>query len=227
MNTISTGSNRLICFGDSITQGVDLPINLHWPTVLAARLKEAGSPISEVYVKGVGGNTAALAMDRINADLGPLLPAIVLVEFGINDAYVNPWARQPRSSLENFVTHMESIVRYIREARGKPLFVGHHPLVPHAHKHLQGNRRSIVENVAPYTKALEGLATKLDVPLLDLAAELEADFCAALHPDGIHLAAASSAMYGEAVFRGLQKIFGPVGPSHGGVRSVAAPTIYA
>ncbi|CAN5438601.1 hypothetical protein BH09VER1_BH09VER1_46340 [soil metagenome] len=208
MNATASGSNRLICFGDSITQGVDLPINQHWPTVLAACLKNVGSPIADVYVKGVGGNTAALAMDRINADLGPLLPAIVLVEFGINDAYVNPWAQQPRSSLENFVTHMESIICYIRAARGKPYFVGHHPLVSHTHKHLQGNRRSIVENLKPYTWALEGLAIKLDVPLLDLHSELGSEFCASLHPDGIHLAGASSALYGEAVFRCLQKVVG-------------------
>jgi lysophospholipase L1-like esterase len=197
---------RIICFGDSITNPADLPVNFHWPSVLASRLNAGGPPVKEVFFRGLGGITSAIGMDRIITDVGPLLPALVLLEFGINDAYVNPWSTKPRNDVSGYLAQMEAMVTFIRAREGEPVFINNHPLLAIPDQHTQGNGRSIVENLKGYRAELKKLARRLKVPLLDLPSELGPDFRSALHTDGIHLTPASSVMYGEAVFRFLSKL---------------------
>lgn len=191
--------DRIVCFGDSITEGFDLPVTHHWPKVMVDELSARGFAVGEVYARGVGGNTAAMGMDRIDTHLGPLLPGMVLLEFGINDAYVNPWASAPRSSLDQFVAQLQAMIVYIRSKGGVPVLLNNHPLLAHADRHQQGNGRSIVENLGPYRVAARVLAKQETVPFVDLDSALGQEFLAALHPDGIHLTPASSLLYGKAV----------------------------
>ena len=104
---------NIVCFGDSITQGQGLAENHRWTARLAFLLEERFPGRFDVFNKGVGGNTTALALDRIQTDVLPLLPAIVLIEFGINDAYVYPWCRTPRVGLKDFRANLEEIIRQV------------------------------------------------------------------------------------------------------------------
>ena len=87
---------RIICFGDSITQCQGFAEADRWTARLAFLLEKKLPGQWEVYNRGVGGNTTAMALDRFQTDVLPLLPGFVIIEFGINDAYVLPWCRTPR-----------------------------------------------------------------------------------------------------------------------------------
>ena len=84
---------RVICFGDSITHAQDCAEADRWTTQLAFQLEQASPGRFEVFNRGIGGNTTALGLDRIQNDVISLLPGLVLIEFGINDSYVFPWAK--------------------------------------------------------------------------------------------------------------------------------------
>jgi lysophospholipase L1-like esterase len=118
---------NLICFGDSITQGAGLAENHRWTARLAFLLEERFPERFDVFNRGVGGNTTAMALDRIQADVVPLLPAIVLIEFGINDAYVYPWCKTPRVGLKDFRRNLEEIIRQVLSSGGHPRLIINHP----------------------------------------------------------------------------------------------------
>ncbi len=198
--------HRLVCYGDSITQGYDLPANLHWPAILCELLAESSTDRLEIFVRGVGGNTASMGMDRIENDLRSVLPATVLLEFGINDAYVNPWSESPRSTVENYRIQMESMVAYVLKQGGHPVLINNHPIARRTEAHRQGNGRLLADNMEAYRSAIIELAARLELDLIDLAALLGHEFLDTLHADGVHLTPESSRLYGEAVYQGLQSL---------------------
>lgn len=206
MSSAPHSFTRIVCFGDSITEGADIPVTHHWPKVMAEQLLALGVQVEEVYARGVGGNTAAMGMDRIDAQLAPLLPAVVLLEFGINDAYVNPWATEPRATVEQFTAHISAMIRYVRCKGGTPILLNNHPLQWNADLHSQGNGCSIVQNVLPYREAVRRLPQSENVALLNLEAALGDEFISSLHTDGIHLGLESSLLYGRAVAATLWSI---------------------
>ena len=92
---------RIVCFGDSITHAQACAEAHRWTTQLAFQLEKASPGGFEVFNRKIGGNTTELALDRIQNDVIPLLPGLVLIEFGINDSYVFPWARILRVALSS------------------------------------------------------------------------------------------------------------------------------
>jgi lysophospholipase L1-like esterase len=77
----------IVAFGDSITRGYGVPVGTGWVELLSARLQGTPEkPGVSVFNAGGNGNTSAEGMSRIEADVLPHLPGLVLVEFGGNDA---------------------------------------------------------------------------------------------------------------------------------------------
>ena len=97
-----------------------------WTTQLAFQLEKASPDGFEVFNRGIGGNTTALALDRIQNDVIPLLPGLVLIEFGINDAYVFPWAKIPRVALSGYMENLAEILRQVRAAHGEAVLIINH-----------------------------------------------------------------------------------------------------
>ena len=155
----------IVCFGDSITKGQGLPDAHRWTTRLAFLLEEKFPGIFEIHNRGVGGNTTALALDRIQSDVIPLLPAIVLLEFGINDAYVFPWSAKARVSLAEF--------RQLTARSGRPFLIVNHPVTPRTDLHQQGNGKSIASNLRDYNAAIRSAAKTHRLGLLNFPHRLE------------------------------------------------------
>ena len=73
---------NIICFGDSITEGAEFPANVRWTSLLQNKLNEVKPDTFQVHNRGIGGNTSAQAFDRFLSDVMPLLPGVLLIQFG-------------------------------------------------------------------------------------------------------------------------------------------------
>ncbi len=195
---------NIICFGDSITQASGVPDAARWPVVLQNLLDNWRPGEFAVYSRGVGGHTCVQGFDRMHGDILPLLPGIVLLEFGYNDAVIYEFTREPRVSLAEFHGKMTEIMRVIATRGGQSVLI-----VNHTERSVlqQGDGRSYSEGYAPYDAAIRELSAKLNVPAIDLPAMMRDrgvnldDF---VTPDGIHLSVAGNRTYAEMVFDGLQ-----------------------
>lgn len=178
---------RIVCFGDSITQGHDLGDDKRWTGLLAKAL-----PGHEIVNRGSGGNTTAMALDRIVGEILPLLPAIVVVEFGLNDCALYPGRRRNRVSLAEFRENYSEILDLCAAAGGRCLLIANHKVSQPCER--QGNGRTRQENAEPYNQAIRDLARERSLPLLDIAART-VDHAALLHEDGVHLNETGNRVY--------------------------------
>lgn len=191
---------NLIFLGDSITQALGTPENSRWTAVFARRLELVAPSRYEVWNRGVGGDTTTMVLDRLARDVLPLLPATVVIELGINDAYVFPWRRTSRVSLAEFTHNYGELVTLITEAGGRVILIVNHEITEPSHE--QGNQHSISDNLAPYQEAIRALGRQHAFPLIDLPQIQAAQGIPAkawLSEDGIHLTPAGNRRYGELV----------------------------
>lgn len=204
----------LVCFGDSITECAGYSETDRWPARLAFLLESRSPGKFNVHNRGIGGNTTALALDRIDRDVLPLLPGIVLIEFGINDAYVFPGHRIPRVSLHDYGRNIREIVRLVSE-KGRPVVILNHPVTGEQHLHRQGNGGSIANNLAPYQDALREIVCGqrlacVDLPRLFREQDISPELF--LSSDGVHLSPEGNGIYARLVFEDLIRLIaGPEG----------------
>ncbi|MCI0347325.1 MAG: GDSL-type esterase/lipase family protein, partial [Chloroflexi bacterium] len=93
----------VVFFGDSITGGHGLPLEVTFPHRLGAAL---GRPVRNA---GVSGDTTAGALQRLGSDVLAHRPKLVVVELGANDAFRRVPSAQ---TLQN----LRTIVRRVRES---------------------------------------------------------------------------------------------------------------
>lgn len=199
--------NRIVCFGDSITASTDSPEGGRWTSRLQRLLDGEGGGEWQVYNRGIGGNTTWQGLDRFDADLQPLLPAFVLIEYGFNDASIPSGRRIPRCALPAFRENLTEMVRLIRAARGVPLLIVNHPIADN--KTPQGNNRTYLQNFAPYQKAIRQVAKATKTPAIDLERKMiraGVDLPAILAEDGLHLSPAGNKVYADFVFAEFRRL---------------------
>ncbi len=112
-NLDSAGRN-VICFGDSLTEGVGASPGHDYPTLLS---RELGS---EAINAGVGGDTTQMALDRIDRDVLQRDPRLVIVELGGND-FLQKVAR------DQIFANLDEIVRRIQKKGAMVVLVGVQP----------------------------------------------------------------------------------------------------
>lgn len=195
---------NIVCLGDSITEGREFAPSERWTARLQVSLDQWRPGRFRVYNRGVGGDTTAQGLDRFNADVVPALPAVVLVQFGLNDANIYDWADGPRVSLARFRENLRTLHARIHDGGGRCVYVVNHRLGPVGG--LQGNGRSYLENVAPYDPAVREVARSLEAWSIDLSELMHArriDAQGFVAADGLHLSARGNRLYAELVFAGL------------------------
>lgn len=99
-NRHSAGEN-IICFGDSITQGVGAQPGEDFPSLLAKKLTQP------VINAGIEGETTRDALARLSTDVLEKNPKLVIVEFGGND-YLQKIPKE--ETLQNLDKLVEAIV---------------------------------------------------------------------------------------------------------------------
>lgn len=87
---------RIVCLGDSITYGEDLPSAQSYPAVLATLLQEAHPDLDVVVINaGIRGHTSVQGLSRLKRDVLWYKPHVVLSAFGVNDANLGYWPLDP------------------------------------------------------------------------------------------------------------------------------------
>ncbi len=195
---------NVICFGDSITEGNEFPEDLRWPSLLQEMLEGLKPGRFHVHNKGVSGNTTALALDRVDEDVLPLLPGMVLVQFGLNDANVYTWARKPRVCISEFRRNLYEFYRVITRHRGTCVFLVNHAIGDVTDK--QGNKKSYYDNFQPYNQAIRTLAIDLKTPYIDLyeiirERQINLDYFVSL--DRCHLTLEGNQKYAQMVYESI------------------------
>lgn len=189
----------LVAYGDSITQGHKLDERLRWTTMLQQRLDDQQpGRAPRVINAGVGGNTSAEGLARIDRDVLAHQPRLVLVEFGGNDATPEP-ARHVTP--EAYARNLHTIHDRITTQAGRVVFVTFPPIINDWHAwrdnpafQTPGGLDGCVET---YRQITRDTAAALTCPLFDLdhllrqAGQRDGQSTYIL-PDGVHLTPAGN-----------------------------------
>lgn len=205
-------ATKIICFGDSITEAAEFPPQQRWPTLLQAKLDAWISGRFTVHNRGIGGDTTARAFDRLESDVLPLLPGMLLVQFGFNDANVRDWTLVPRVGLDEFRKNLREFYRLAVDAGGKCAFIVNHTIARVAGR--QGNSRSYNDNLEPYNMAIREVARACAAPTIDLPAMLaqqQLTLERVLAEDGMHLSISGNRIYADLIFAALRQILARTG----------------
>lgn len=198
---------NVICFGDSITEGAEFSEQDRWTTLLEIKLDAAKPGVFKVHNKGIGGNTSAQGFDRIETDVLSLLPGIVLIQFGFNDANVRDYSIEPRVGLAEFEKNLKEFHRIVKAHNSIPLFVLNHTIGEVEGE--QGNGESYNDNCVAYNAAIRRIALALDAGLIDIPLQMTLrsisteDFVA---EDQIHLSLQGNYDYADIIYTGLNEI---------------------
>jgi lysophospholipase L1-like esterase len=201
---------NIICFGDSISEQHNASFRDAWPSRLQAKLNAVSPEKFNVFNRGRGGNTTAIALERIEADVKPWLPGLVLVEFGVNDANVRGFRKTSRVGLSEFAANLREIHRYVVLHGGECIFMAIQ--LPEsdcttAQRYVQGNGKSFRTNYSSYRSAMRRIARNLGIECIDISSLLAKKRMKAkniVNADGIHLNASGNIFYAEAVFSHLR-----------------------
>lgn len=118
---IARESLSIVAFGDSVTLGVHVQPGETYPARLQGLLDlRYGRGFAEVTNAGVGGNTSAAGLARLERDVLALKPDFVLANFGLNDSCKTA-AGMYRVGPDQFRANLLEIVRRCRAAGAEPV----------------------------------------------------------------------------------------------------------
>ena len=150
----------MICIGDSLTEGTDIPVGHTWPALVANTLG------IDVISRGIGGDTTAGMLARFYPDVVADRPSFVFILGGTNDLW---WGWEVRT----IVGHLFSMVVQARHHDVTPI-IGT-PLPVHTAAAAANDFSPPWEGYERLGEKMEDLCTRLhrqgaesDVPVVDL-----------------------------------------------------------
>jgi lysophospholipase L1-like esterase len=192
------GKPRIVCFGDSITAK-------GYPEVLAKSLGQ------EVVNAGVGGNTTAMALKRLEKDVLDRKPGVVVILFGTNDSRVaEPKVCVP---VEKYEANLKEMIDKCQSAGAKVIVCTPPPIdpVPYFKRHPKdpydkaGGLEKILDD---YRAAARRAAESKKAAVVDLATLLaKEDWMAA---DGVHPTEKGTTIIAGLVADGVKASIAPV-----------------
>ncbi len=198
---------NIICFGDSITEGAEFPVNVRWTTLLQKKLDISKPDVFAVHNRGIGGNTSAQGFDRFASDVLPLLPSVLIIQFGFNDANVKDFSIVPRVGLAEFKKNLKEFHRIARDNNSLPVFILNHSIGEVDGK--QGNGKTYNENIAPYNNEIRKIANELKTDLIDIPLQMsirDIDINNFVSADQIHLSIEANHDYADIIYTSLKQI---------------------
>jgi len=103
--------DRLVCFGDSITQGGDGPTG--YVGMLRSAFSKAGHPAVTVINAGIGGNRVPDLQARLEHDVLAKAPTVVFIYIGINDVRA-PYG-SPDTPTDRFANGLRAIITALQQ----------------------------------------------------------------------------------------------------------------
>ena len=156
----------IVSLGDSITLGTRAGVTDEqtFSHLLEQKLIASGREV-RVVNQGVGGETTAGALARLDRDVLALKPAIVVVMYGTNDCWVDAGKKESRLSEEEFERNLTELVKRLRAAGVEPILMTEPCYArksPANGLGEHGNRR-----LSSYMDACRHIAMRQDVLLVD------------------------------------------------------------
>lgn len=156
-------SPKVVCFGDSITQQ-------GYPQQLGRELA------LDVVNAGVGGNSSAAGLKRLQKDVLDQKPAVVVILFGTNDTRLD--APKVHVPLDQYVMNLTSMAQACRKVGAKVVICTIPPINAEAYfkRHERdkfdaaGGLEAVLDR---YRDAARALAKKNKLAVVDLAERLE------------------------------------------------------
>lgn len=162
---------KIVCFGDSVTQGVPhCHVNDTFVKVLERRLTQRRDQAQRVLCinSGVGGENTAEGLARIQPAVFDHEPDIVIVEFGLNDIRYEP---EKTIGPEQFAANLQTIHQLITDAGATVIFTTPNVIINAYHPYSQGT--DYYDRWGGCNGAVEEYAGIVR----DVAAELDAALC--------------------------------------------------
>lgn len=212
---------KIVCLGDSITGQPNLAGYLKWSFVLEAMCDAAKGPGRvQVVNRGIGGDTSAGALKRLQGDVLDERPDVVVILLGGNDA----GQKRPQADVK---ADLETIVRKVKGAGAKVLLLQYavlpNPAQPEtAWVHLDGNNVLIAEIAGAEQVPLLNMATAMGDALKNQqvselkgldeegVATWETQPLAQQHlvsaTDGVHLSPGGELVFARSIFEKLSRL---------------------
>ena len=198
---------NIICFGDSITEGAEFPVNVRWTSLLQKKLDAAKLDVFRVHNRGISANTSAQGFDRFDSDVLPLLPGVLIIQFGFNDANVKDFSMVPRVGLAEFEKNLKEFHRIAKDYNSVPVFILNHSIGEVDGK--QGNGKTYNENIILYNNEIRKIANELKTDLIDLPLQMslrDIDINSFVSADQIHLSIEANHVYADIIYTSLKQI---------------------
>jgi lysophospholipase L1-like esterase len=134
MMEMAAGEIKIVCFGDSVTQGTPhVPEADTFPALLQRRLDfmqgDAGWRV-EVINSGVGGENTAEGLARFDSSVAAHGPRVVSIEFGLNDIRPEP---EKLIGRDDFAANLHEIVRRCRDLGAEVALMTPNPIIDSLH----------------------------------------------------------------------------------------------
>jgi lysophospholipase L1-like esterase len=194
----ATPPERIVAFGDSITRGYGVAAGEGWVERLSDDLRrDPKTAAISVFNAGGNANTSAEGLARFDRDVLPHLPALVLVEFGGNDAVDD----HRHVGVDRFEENLREIHHRVTTHGGEIILVTFPPVIDAWHvsgaKPYYLKRGGLDHEVERYRERTRTLAREMKLPLFDLdqfvRRSIATDGAATwIDPDGVHLTPAAN-----------------------------------
>jgi lysophospholipase L1-like esterase len=200
---------NIVCFGDSITHARAFAEGDRWPTILQFKLNGWQPGTYKVFNRGIGGNTTAQGLERVEEDVLLYLPGVLLVQFGFNDSNIRPWSRVSRVGLEDYRKNLREFHHIAAARESRCVFIVNHSPDRDREENVAPNGKTYSANFAPYNTAVRQVAEDLGAPTIDLPRvmqERQIETHALVSEDGAHLSIEGNHLYADMVFGCLKQI---------------------
>ncbi len=200
---------NILCFGDSITHARSFAEGDRWPTILQYTLNHWRPDTYKVYNRGMGGHTTAQGLERVNEDVLPYLPGLLLVQFGFNDANIRPWSQTVRVGLDDYEQNLREFYRIAAVHQSQCVFIVNHTIVRDGEEHRMPNGQTYQAIFAPYNEVVRRVARNLHSPAIDLPDIMRQrgiDAGAMVCEDGLHLSVQGNHLYADMIFEAVTHI---------------------
>lgn len=195
--------DRIAFLGDSITQlGADDPRG--WVNILESRVRKEVDEVAFIHA-GIGGNTSADMLKRINADVIRRKPTWVFFSCGVNDS-PNPAADNPGVPLDKYVKNVSTIFDKLDKTGAKIVVLSQTPVLED-----DPNYGANI-NLVSYNAELKRMALERKYIYLDPGAAIRKAIAEKKDPkkrtltwDGTHLNNRGNAIFADVVLKGLEQ----------------------
>lgn len=164
--TIAAEPLTIVTLGDSITRGTREGVTNEqtFSHLLEQQLIASGREV-RVVNQGVGGETTAGALVRLDRDVLALKPAIVVVMYGTNDCWVDAGQQKSRLSLEEFEHNLTELVKRLRAAGVEPILMTEPCYAKQSPANGLGEHGNL--RLVDYVNASRDVAGRNDIALVD------------------------------------------------------------